>query len=246
MKKHNIRGLILEINNNYNYFECSSESMAKKECTKRDTLAGSEEIHPNSPTIAKIRSLWNKCVVAPLLSIFAAISNKLRTGYFLTTTRVFNGISSKVIQGYEPINELKEKVTELNSNEKILIHIPVVSTVSHSTGMVIGKDGHGKVYGYVFDAQGNNPRTLPLRDYDGIANTEEFYNKIVEDLDADPLKYQNSFIQKDYISCTAYTAQWFSEAVNKDKNEISTYMRDIANHNGIAWLEARSHVSRLY
>ena len=82
-------------------------------------------------------------------------------------------------------------------------------------------------------------------DLNNPSNLEEFYNKIVEDLDADPLKYQNSFIQKDYISCTAYTAQWFSEAVNKDKDEISTYMRDIANHNGIAWLEARSHVSRL-
>lgn len=214
------------------------------------TVRSSEEIRPNSPTIAKVCSLWNKYVVAPLFSIVAAISNKVRTGNWLTTNRVFNGISSEILQGYNPINDLKldnlkDKVNNLNINEKILIHVPVVSTVDHSTGMVIGKDNQGKVYGYVFDAQGNNPQKLPLRDYGEIDNTEGFYNEIVKDLDAEPLKYQNSFIQKDYISCTAYTAQWFSEVLNKDKDAISTYMIDIANHNGISWLQARSHISNL-
>ena len=66
----------------------------------KKTVKFSEEIRPNSPTIAKVCSLWNKCVVAPLFSIVAAISNKVRTGNWLTTNRVFNGISIKILQGY--------------------------------------------------------------------------------------------------------------------------------------------------
>ena len=214
----------------------------------------SEEIHSTSITIAKICSLWNRCVVAPLLSIFAAISNKLKTGHYLTTDLIFefitqdgnNKVEFEHIYNIGHINSVKNKIKKLNNNENILIHVPVKSTVDHSTGMVVGRNEKGRFYGYVFDAQGNNPKKLPLKaNILHISNTEDLYNELVKNLYANPLKYQNSFIQKDYISCTAYTAQWFSEVFNKSEITISNRMTEIANHNGISWLQARSHISNL-
>ncbi len=202
--------------------------------------------------VNKIKSIWNRFIVAPLLTPFPALLNKWKFGHCLTCTSVLpNDCLKADSQGQ--VDDIKKKVMALENGSRVLIHVPVTGKGQHSTAMVVGKEDD-KYYGFYFDIQGNAPTKLRL--YYNIEkegptmNSAQLYETILPD-DVAPeckesLVYQSSFAQKDYVSCTAYTALFF-QTINakKTKNSLVGFMQEINNHRQMSWRAARDLANRL-
>lgn len=222
----------------------------------------SEQVNQDSPLARVIYSIF-RCALRPFITAYSALSNKWHTGHYLTTTQVLSKDIDYRIEangGAEyNISTFTQRVKELKSNSYVSFHIGCQAWISHSTMLIIGKNSDGNYYALFFDAQGKAPKKSVLmqkefilenRETIQLNTVEDLYHKITETIKkAPPLLYSSSYIQADWVSCTAYSAVFFEafkEAVNgKEKFNEKSLIKQVANQRLTTFRKAREIASKL-
>lgn len=195
----------------------------------------------------------------PLISLFSVIGNRIKTGFALTTTRVLSK-PENITEFYQDIpsnfKELLLKQINEGTDFSSLIHVGCKKMVPHSTMIAIGRK-KGKLYALFFDPQGYAPNKISL----AIGTTrpegckdpgtpQELYNNLMEGADDIPptLEYSQTNLQKDWVSCTAYSglfSQAFAQESAKEGFSSAQFMQEVSNGKHTSHWKARQLVWNL-
>ena len=223
--------------------------------------------HPSCIAIEQDLSLTNivfstfKSALRPLISLYSGTMNKLYTGNWLTSSRVFSNRSA-VYLFPPPLSKLRKEIASLKANSHLSIHTGCMRYVPHSTALVIGKDNNSRYYSLFFDPQGKKPSEASLihKDfevekngrwaYQTIHTVEELYREVIQNVtNPPPLHYSSSYIQSDWITCAAYTSVFLKELEQAEKEEgvhPEHLMKDVANHQLVTFAKVCDELSKLY
>lgn len=238
-------------------------------------LANSSITTRSTPVSSSLPAWRRAChlmakILIPLLSLVAFIQNKIKTGHYFTTTRVFSLIPVSVeenVRFFESVwnlQEISETLKTLARDDAPFIlgmHVETEKLVGHSTLLIFERSQtKGLISCLFFDVRGTPPDQANVRpsslpcDWEENSTVFDIYTALAlqslpNTVMALPLTYSTEDNQPDRVRCTAYSAivldAFKKEWETNDNFSSNSFMQDFANGKYTRFFTTCALISRL-